>query len=600
MDATETQPQKRRRTERGGRSRNGCQTCLSKRVKCDEQRPRCKRCVRLELTCEWQPPRQSLAQRRRGTGPIKDRGDWKPQDIRPKRAENAVSGEDTASSPGHGTPSSSSTQLDCDIAPGLYDQALGISVADTGTLISGVSESQTTYPTNWMMLDGTNPSQQQSAQFDNFLANPHFDLSRYMPFDFFTIIPGSYINALEPAPSIGTNDTQAVAFHRMVLAPLKSTRGSNRSAHTLFFNLAALNRMALHFLLAFSHSELAIHQGFSAHPPMESYLHFQRGSQLFNQALESPASTSHIAMMLSFLYLYMFWMRRDPLDVQRLRELSSAVLIYVKRHALDEMCAYGTPNAGLSSLNVALLSRMLTYIYDRDVFCGFFGCGETFAGYVSENPEARRNIWQRSRSAIPSPDTGTAVPLPPEDQYGSIIGVYFTLIMLQHDINWYSQGSDAQTLGMELGIWRKLQRLREEQSFLFDLAATCGQPGQPSPPLMALVTVTVYHALEIYLYRSRGSNLGELPVPAQVHCALAQLITAAYHATATGPVQLLERFQWALLVAGIETHDPVYREWIMKNLSDPAMRGVFEVVEAAKGMSGISMRAIRQLVGDRA
>ncbi|KAK1475187.1 hypothetical protein CTAM01_15692 [Colletotrichum tamarilloi] len=39
----------------GPRSRNGCWTCRTKKVKCDEQRPNCHRCTRLRLLCDYAP-----------------------------------------------------------------------------------------------------------------------------------------------------------------------------------------------------------------------------------------------------------------------------------------------------------------------------------------------------------------------------------------------------------------------------------------------------------------------------------------------------------------------------------------------------------------
>lgn len=38
------------------RSRQGCQTCRSRRVKCDEERPHCRTCVRIHKECIWTRP----------------------------------------------------------------------------------------------------------------------------------------------------------------------------------------------------------------------------------------------------------------------------------------------------------------------------------------------------------------------------------------------------------------------------------------------------------------------------------------------------------------------------------------------------------------
>ena len=66
---------------------------MTKRVKCDENRPDCARCVRLGLECQWVREQVSLASRRRGLGPIKERGSWEPPPIVPKGPEPEPSPE---------------------------------------------------------------------------------------------------------------------------------------------------------------------------------------------------------------------------------------------------------------------------------------------------------------------------------------------------------------------------------------------------------------------------------------------------------------------------------------------------------------------------
>ncbi|KAI1050706.1 hypothetical protein LB507_009349 [Fusarium sp. FIESC RH6] len=575
----ENQPKKRRRVERG-RSKNGCLTCLTKRVKCDEKRPDCARCVRLGLECLWVREQVSLASRRRGLGPIKERGSWEPPPIVPKGPEPEPSPElqlSIVSDDGIQLPETleADNVLNVSNDDGTDDSAViqfsqddGVLSADNASVIEGLALPEDV----------------------NSLAIPEFDQSNFNhtlilfptpSFNLLSILPSySFTHPPTAAPSIGSNDVQAMTFHSTILASMKSTRRASLSSHSIFLNFAVQNPMALHFLLAFSHSELAIHHGFSHKPPMESHLHFQQGSALFDQALVNMTPTDHVAMMLSFLYLYMFWMRRDPFDVERLGELSCSALAYVTMFSLDEMCAGS--QAGSES---STLARILTYIYDRDVFCGFFGCGEKFAGYVNEKHETRERIWQLSRMPVLAehvPDTGQR----------RIVNVYFSLITIQYEINQYSQSSGRMP-GKWVEMKRKLDKIREEHSWLFILS----QQSTPNPPLMALVTVTILHALQIYLYRSRDSAFGETPVPPEVETALTDLVAVAYHTITIGPVQLLERFQWALLIAGIETHDPIHRDWISASISDPVIKSVYHQVLAAKGMSDtVSMEAVRDLI----
>ncbi|KAM0080856.1 hypothetical protein ACKRZS_006983 [Fusarium odoratissimum] len=387
---------------------------------------------------------QPLAERRRGLGPIKQREKWTPQTIVPK-TDDAVSEGSQSVTPPALTPA------------GELQLPEGLPADMSFDVLPVENEAASASPTNFPDIppeDMINPITIPQYPHDSsqliLYPTPSFDLLSLFP-------SFSFTNPTEPAPSIGSDDVQAMTFHSTVLAPMKSTRKAALSAHSIFLNFAVQNPMALHFLLAFSHSELAIHHGFSHRPPLESYLHFQNGSQLLSQALATLSPTNHIAMMF--------------------------------------------------------------------------------------------------------------------------------------------QSSELAILGKGLEIRNKLDKIREEQNFLFTLSRDCAQQST-QPPLMALVAVTIFHALEIYLHRSRDTFFGETPVPADIERALQELVSAAYHTIPVGPVQLLERFQWALLIGGIETHDPVYRDWISASISDPVIKGVYNLVVSAKTLSakGISMEAVRELV----
>jgi hypothetical protein len=393
---------------------------------------------------------QPLAERRRGLGPIKQRERWTPPTIVPKIDDAGSASEGSQSV----TPPALTPAGDLQLSEGLPpDMSFDVLPVES----EAASASPTSFPDippEDMINPIALPQYPQGASSQLILyPTPSFDILSLFP-------SFSFTNPTEPAPSIGSDDVQAMTFHSTVLAPMKSTRKAALSAHSIFLNFAVQNPMALHFLLAFSHSELAIHHGFSHRPPLESYLHFQNGSQLLSQALVTLSPTNHVAMMLSFLYLYMFWMRRDPLEVERLRELSTSILAYVTTFSLDEVCVNSSGSTGTSE--PVTLSRILTYIYDRDVFCGFFGCGAAFAGYVSQKHETRQRIWLLSRMPILPDQTETwfRSESQPETSQRRILDVYFGLIVIQYEINVYSQ-SELAVLGKWVEIRNKLDKIRE-------------------------------------------------------------------------------------------------------------------------------------------
>ncbi|KAJ9490029.1 hypothetical protein VN97_g3262 [Penicillium thymicola] len=572
---------RRHRTERGPRSKSGCRTCISKKVKCDEQHPLCRRCIRLHLRCEWPAHQPSMSTRRRGLGPIKSRNAWTPRPILPIwRSQDEPDNPDNLSQIEE--ISDSIVELP---APG-HDHYLG-----SGAFNPWFDTTETTNQLNGP-AQGTDTVEQKNAQ-TSMLLSPQ-SLLNFQAIAA-TVLFASDIGA-SYAPSFGRNDSQAVSFYRAVFAPRKSTREAALSAHLLFLDLALQNTMALHFLLAISHNELAIYLGLSNYPPQESWKHFQYGSQILTTALNPLAHSTHsdhVGTMLSFLYMYMFWMRISPLNLQNLRQLSVSVLTYVKGHSLYESCA----SSGPLSADTVLLSRILTYLYDRDGFCNFFGCGGAFASYVNGSHEKRHRVWKLSRSILTSSDdyttasdnmTSTQWPL-------NILNTYFELISIHHDINCYSQAVESQAHRSSRTIKSNLARAQDEYRSLSRFVAKCKRQGR-TPPLMALVAVTFFHAIQIYFHRSRDSYFGQLPMPNEIQRNLSELITTAYYTIATGPVQLLERFQWSLLIAGMETHDPVHLEWILATLSDPILKNILNTVKEEQQSRSISIKNLRQII----
>ena len=115
---------------------------------------------------------------------------------------------------------------------------------------------------------------------------------------------------------------------------------------------------------------------------------------------------------------------------------------------------------------------------------------------------------------------------------------------------------------------------------------------------MTYVAAACFYALHIYFYRARQSPFGTRPITSQLQDALGCLMSAAYYATKTGQVQLLERFQWSLLIAGLEVTDPVHLEWIGNHMSDPAIKKGFDHFQRVKGQSpaAVTMDKVRSLI----
>ncbi|KAL4882036.1 hypothetical protein BJY04DRAFT_187924 [Aspergillus karnatakaensis] len=305
--------------------------------------------------------------------------------------------------------------------------------------------------------------------------------------------------------------------------------------------------------------------------------------------------------------MYMFWMRRDRLDPTKLRDLSRAVVAHVRTYGLDTRCASDDvlsydENTYIGTITVSeqvLLARIIAYLYDRDGFCCFFGCGGEFANYMNSISHKRHRIWLRSRAAffLPLGDSEYSGAVS-EIEDAATLDVYFELIILHQEINFYSQTSTTNSIAIASKLERRLAAIYKDQATLFYQAASNSKVFRCT--LMAYVTVTFFYALQIYFYRARMSSFGTRPVPPEVQGAINSLVSTAYYAVKTGPVQLLERFQWSLFIAGLETTDPIHEEWIGNNISDPAIKQGFDYIQTLKGQtpSDITMQRIRGLIDE--
>ncbi|KAH8687310.1 hypothetical protein BGZ60DRAFT_5713 [Tricladium varicosporioides] len=660
MESTDpVAPAQRSRRSRveGKRSKLGCRTCVSKKVKCDETKPICARCERLKLTCVWEHPKEKLSSRRRGFGPVKERlrVNWTPPSIIPKVEKDLTPASEEALTPSisinseiqdWGTPSRPEALLLDGI--GLVNNSTELRNASgeelgmpekpainswlSATLDNGAEDPFVANPQRNTLTNDQETLEQSSALIlDVFVPSHIIDTPieewESSPFTFQDPVEyETLMNVPSPMsfPFVGywnsplslefdERDNQALLYFRRNFPSLKSARSHTWSAHAVFFNQALHKRPSLHFLLALSHNELALHCGLPSSEnslSREARQHYETGSQLLLQCMTGEANIDYIGDLTSFLYMYMFWMRRDKVYPQRLRQISQGVLNYVKTHNVISLCldgGYANLSSNLSrktSLETskpdsAFIARLLIYLYDRDVYCAFYNCGGHFADFLNSDIGDRQRIWAISRTFMMR-YWGKSYP---RDEFTKDIeqaptyDMYFNLITICQQINNYSRKCSAEVDETEENRLRTLLDSHQiEHSLLFHFVSI-GNSARPCIPLFAYVSITFFHALQIYLLRSGPRGFGA-PRCAFIDRSLGSLISTAHLALTTGQVQLLERFQWALFIAGIETEDVVHRDWVYSSISDLQIKKLLTaILDRKKQLGGeITMSTIRQMI----
>jgi hypothetical protein len=114
--------------------------------------------------------------------------------------------------------------------------------------------------------------------------------------------------------------------------------------------------------------------------------------------------------------------------------------------------------------------------------------------------------------------------------------------------------------------------------------------------------VILFHALKIYLFRSRILDLDE-ESPAYINEALENLLHIIRRTFASNRNELHDRLQWPMFLVGIEIEDGFARDWIIDRLSKrprTALKKVIEVQEASSPRTRMKMGNIRDLLyGER-
>jgi hypothetical protein len=88
--------------------------------------------------------------------------------------------------------------------------------------------------------------------------------------------------------------------------------------------------------------------------------------------------------------------------------------------------------------------------------------------------------------------------------------------------------------------------------------------------------------------------------PPDIETSLKTLLTIVQRTFASKSTELHDRLQWPLFIAGIETSDPIYREWIFTRLTSSRVAAALQRALDTQSFSGqrLRMPEIRELLYD--
>ncbi|KAF7596895.1 hypothetical protein BBP40_011940 [Aspergillus hancockii] len=518
------------------RGMEGCSTCRRRKVKCGEERPVCKRCSNLRLSCEWGVP---VRRGKSGTPARHLQPRWSGRDI-PVAAPTSATTE--IDYPQYATPAAASW-YPIGAMPDLTGFSFG-SIPSPGW--SGVSPYPPPPPL-YSSLSGTD-----FACANSLVLSDHDQ-------KYFQYFPSS-----------------SVVFYYM-----KSWQWS--SFCYLYQGPAVTNKVIMRMILALSASDMhrnGLMVRSPGRPTAEDHgrYHYGLAVKEFRQSLVSPRSVSPaeletilatMFLMITYEWQYGHCVRHLQLHLQGVKSLlaSHPELFQIKdvNNVLLSMEAE-TPDESESRVSF-IPEQLLLWILYIDASCQPMGLTESLYDYVlqSGNPALHPDrlyrcarVWGRCFWGKQYPDQQVSDDM---ENYRALellhVGMslrFRTWQLLVDNVPESSHQTES--------LFDEIMATTDKYSDMFITAKFAGPASMRRTLNTINMAVSVFYG-QVILHRRL---LCPSQPPRTVHRhALTNILEIAHKQYASEP-RLVRRLHWPLLMAVIETEDPVQREWIRQRL----------------------------------
>jgi len=591
----------------------GCDTCRTKKVKCDEKRPNCARCARLRLTCNWLAERIPLHAKRRGVGSLKTRDEtWTSKPILPALTDlNTGDGKD-----------SHDLSMEFLLDPPPLGPEQGID--DWWENGDPDFQSNAWLPVHELSgLDDSNDVQ-PNMNFDHpepIAGNNGAPLQATT--SMFMGQPLSYYHiSLPNSLTLSTNEHDALRHYQTTFSLYRTTKDPKWSTHKVLLSFGSQNAMVMHLLLAVSINDQSLRRR-EEHAAEVAQSHFRAGALMLTDLMANYTESDHVPLMAAYFFLYLYMSKRKSIAPQRLKQLSLTVLEFVKSHELDARClgrSTSLPQSEASHLDAfkyrSVLARLIMWTFDEDVKCSFQGHGGDFARYLTAKGERTKEVYDASRNALIT-HWGADYPnsqMLDDDQNSTVLEFLWAMMAVWQDINDLTQHPDSITSGLDNRIEQSFALLQvvsavrrsprdsnifcQKYASVFRLSSEITRP-RPRVLVNADYDVVLFNALRVYYFRSTIYDLG-METPPEIQTSLKILLTIIQRTFASKGTEMHDRLQWPLFLAGIETSDPIYKEWIFSRITSSQVSAALRRTLDAQDLCGqrLKMPEIRDLLYD--
>lgn len=285
--------------------------------------------------------------------------------------------------------------------------------------------------------------------------------------------------------------------------------------------------------------------------------HYEAGANLLVGTVTAQ-SQNHVDILSSFFLLYVCMSLREE-SLEKVSQLSWMVLNHIQTFDL-----VGYSSDALETIipkdQRAFIARMIVWLVYEDIAAAFLGCDGAFARYLRSQPTKMAAIYEESATILEScwgqfyPDSEAI----DDVENSTVLRFLFDVMCLLQDINQLQDVSEG------AAIEQKLNALEVSSRPLLRLTTV---KDSYASRLLSNVdwSVTLFHALRLYLFRATDEGTSS----SSVQEALSSVLRIAQRRLSSGSNELLRRFEMPLFLAGIETNDPIHREWAQSKLTGP-------------------------------
>ncbi|KAK3359452.1 hypothetical protein B0T25DRAFT_532999 [Lasiosphaeria hispida] len=539
---------------KGMRSSTGCLTCRDRRVKCKEERPVCSHCARLSLACQWRGKHV----------PLKDRKEQKAKKRPPKPLmPKATAGMNAfVVAQAHLQLSSGVGKSLSDVEQGLFGYARGdgnVAASSFSFLDEGVMSPFS--PLTWAC---------PSPMMDMELAST------------------GLLTNLPSLVTLTEAEHQALDYYQKETGFGFGSKTPAWSTHAILMRTASKSGAVLHLLLAATITEIGWREGGSIFGNAEG--HYKLGRQLLNETMASPQSDP-VEVMASFWFLYLVQRRRPAREQMSYKELSNLMCDYIRNHQLHDILSLAESegdethlvavNQACSPDRRALLARLAVWLFWIDAQSCFQGEGGRMARLLAATPRGIHSLYEVSRDALQLHWASQY----PDDELIDDLKNASALELLHHTwamVQEINEEVESPPLDPERSrdIKKRLEALRRRYpiSSVFRLSESTSRVRDR---LMANSdwAVANYYALCIYHFRcSLTEDQGFFGGSDHIDEIAAVLLVLIQRSLSTDDIGQLDRLQWPLFWAGIETADQFKQTWILEKMSNQGLRDALEMI----------------------